>query len=169
MAEVEGGPATPAVEQTKMLEWHRVEGAVLSSLAIGAGILFLGPSFGAVAFIAFKHAFVPRLVFAVLGGICVLVGPTLAILRLAHALHEDASLAARTDGVTFERNGKQLYMAWDTIERVELEPPTTLVFRMRDAEPFILHERFAMIDTGELAKRLEELRRKASFGLLEKA
>jgi len=153
----------------KVLEWHRVEGAVLSSLAIGAGILFLGPTFGAVAFVAFKHDPMLKLVFAILGGLCVLVGPTLAILRLAHTLREDASLAARTDGVTFERNGKSLHMSWDAIERVELEPPTTLVFRMRDSEPFLLHERFAMIDTKELAQRLEELRRKASFGLLEKA
>jgi hypothetical protein len=153
-------------EQTKILEWHRVEGAVLSSLAIGTGILFMGPVFGALAFVAFKHTPTLQLVSAIIGGVCVIVGPTIAILRLAHALREDASLAARIDGVTFERNGKQMHMPWETIERVELEPPTTLVFRMRAAEPFVLHERFA-IETKELAKRLEELRRKASFGLLD--
>ena len=152
--------------QPQVLEWHRVEGAVLRSLAIGAGILFLGPSFAAIAFVACKHYFALQVGFAVLGGICVVVGPTLAILKLAHALREDASLAARTDGVVFERNGKSLHMSWDDIERIEAHPPTTLVFRLRAAEPFVLHERFAMVETAELGKRLEELRRKASFGLL---
>jgi hypothetical protein len=153
--------------ESHLFEWHRVEGAVLTSLAIGAGILFMGPTFAAVAFVAFKHTLSLELTFAIIGGVCVIVGPTYAILRLARALREDASLAARMDGVTFERNGKQLHMAWDAIERVELEPPTTLVFRLRDGEPFVLNERFALIETKELAKRLEELRRKASFGLLD--
>jgi len=162
----EGGTSQTRSAEAKVLEWHRVEGAVLRSLAIGAGILFLGPSFGAIAFIACKHNLVLEIVFGVVGGICVVVGPAFAILKLAHSLREDASLAARTDGVVFERNGKSLHMPWDDIERIELEPPTTLVFRLRAAEPFVLHERFALVDTAELAKRLEELRRKASFGLL---
>jgi MFS family permease len=149
-----------------VLLWHRVEGAVLSSLAIGAGILFFGPAFGAIAFVGFKHHLQWEIVFAVAGALCVIVGPTYAIIKLARSLREDASLAARNDGVTFERNGKSLHMAWDEIERIELEPPTTLIFRLRAGEPFLLHERFALIETAELAKRLEELRRKASFGLL---
>jgi hypothetical protein len=156
-----------AAEPPKVFEWHRVEGAVLGSLALGAGILFMGPTFAAIAFVVFKHRFAPELAFAIAGGICVVVGPTFAILKLARSLREDASIAARLDGVTFERNGKSLHMTWDEIERIELDPPTTLVFRLRAAEPFILHERFALVETGELAKRLEELRRKASFGLLE--
>jgi hypothetical protein len=153
--------------ESHLFEWHRVEGAVLVPLAIGAGILFMGPTCAALAFVAFKHSPPLEIAFGIIAGVCVIVGPTFAILRLARSLREDASLAARMDGVTFERNGKQLHMPWDTIERVELEPPTTLVFRMRGAEPFVLHESFALIDTKELAKRLEELRRKASFGLLD--
>jgi hypothetical protein len=159
-------PAADAPVEAKVLEWHRVEGMVLGSLALGTVILALGPICGAIAFVAFKHRPPLEITFAVIGAICVIVGPTFAIVKLARSLREDASLAARTDGVTFERNGKALHMAWDEIERIELEPPTTLVFRMRSAEPFVLHERFALVETPELAKRLEELRRKASFGLL---
>ena len=151
-----------------VFEWHRVEGAVLSSLMMGAGILFLGPSFGAIAFIVFKHDLRLELVFGVLAGICVVVGPAYAILKLARSLADDASLAARSDGVIFERKGKAMHMAWDDIERVELGPEPSLIFRRKSDEPFVLHERFAMIETAELQKRLEELRRKASFGLLPK-
>ena len=148
-----------------MLAWHRVEGNVLFSLFLGGGVLAMGPICGAIAFVACKHVLPLEIAFAIVGGICVVCGPTYAILKLAHSLREDASISARTDGVTFERNGKQLHMAWDDIERIELEPPTTLIFRMRGAEPFLLHERFALIETSDLAKRLEESRRKASFGL----
>jgi MFS family permease len=150
-----------------VFEWHRVEGAVLSSLMTGAAILFCGPSLGAVAFIVFKHHLRWEIAFAIVAGICVVVGPAYAILKLASTLREDASLAARSDGVVFERNGKAMHLTWDDIERVELGPEASLVFRRKSDEPFVLHERFA-IETGELQKRLEELRRKASFGLLPK-
>jgi hypothetical protein len=135
---------------------------------IGAAILFLGPSFGAIAFIVFKHNLRFEIVFGVLAGICVVIGPAYAILKLAHSLAEDASLAARSDGVVFERKGKAMHMAWEDIERVELGPEPSLIFRRKSDEPFVLHERFAMIETADLQKRLEELRRKASFGLLPK-
>jgi hypothetical protein len=151
-----------------VFEWHRVEGAVLSSLAMGAGILLLGPICGAIAFVAFKHRYELELAFAIIGGVCIVVGPAIAVIRLARSLREDASLAARSDGVVFERNGKALHMEWDDIERVELEPAGALVFRRKGEEPFVLHATFATIGTPELQKRLEELRRKASFGLLPK-
>ena len=155
-------------EADDILEWHRVEGAVLGSLALGAIVLFCGPILAAIAFVGFKHDLALEITFAVLAGICVVVGPAYAILKLARGLGEEAWLSARKDGVVFERNGKALRMAWDDLERVEHEPPTTLVFRRREGEAFVLHERFATIEVAELGRRLEDLRRKASFGLLPK-
>jgi hypothetical protein len=155
-------------ETQEILEWHRVEGTVLGSLAVGGAILLLGPILAAVAFVGFRDQLVPEIVVGTLAGVCVVVGPTLAILRLARALREDAWLGARVDGVVFERNGKSMHMPWEEIERVDHEPPTTLIFRRHGTEPFLLHERFATIETPALQKRLEELRRKASFGLLAK-
>lgn len=159
---------TTTTDSEDIIEWHRVEATVLGSLAAGAIILFCGPLLAAVAFVGFKHDLVLEIVFAVIAGICVVVGPSFAILKLARALGEEAWLSARKDGVVFERNGKALRMAWEDIERVDHEPPSTLVFHRREAEDFVLHERFATIETSALQKRLEELRRKASFGLLPK-
>ncbi len=162
--------STDPADTNDVLEWHRVDAAVLGSLALGAVILLMGPICGAIAFIVFKHRLSYEVSFAIVGGVCVVVGPFYAILRMAKSLREDASLAARTDGVIFERNGKSMHMKWDDIERVDFEPPQTLIFRFRRGEePFVLHERFATIETTELGKRLEELRRKASFGLLTEA
>lgn len=158
-----------STDPADILEWHRVDAAILGSLALGAGILFMGPVFGAVAFITFKHRMPLEIAFGIVGGVCVVVGPIFALLKLAKSLREDASIQARTDGIVFERNGKSMHMKWDDIERVEFEPPQTLIFRLRSEEPFVLHERFATIETTELGKRLEELRRKASFGLLTEA
>lgn len=155
-------------EADDILEWHRVDRAFLGSLALGALILFCGPLLAAVGFVGFKNDLVLEVIFAVLAGICVVIGPAFAILKLAHSLGEDSWLSARASGVVFEHNGKSLSIAWDDLEKVEHEPPTTLVFRRRGAEPFVLHERFATIETSELGKRLEDLRRKASFGLLPK-
>ena len=151
-----------------VFEWHRVEGAVLSSLLTGAGVLLCGPICAAIAFVVFKHDVRFEIAFGVVAGICVIIGPAYAIIKLARSLTDDASLAARSDGVVYERKGKAMHLAWDDIERVELGPELSLVFRRKGDEPFVLHERFAMIETAELQKRLEELRRKASFGLLPK-
>ena len=154
------------VETEEILEWHRVEGAVLGSLALGVVILLFGPILAAIGFVGFKDDLVLEIVFGILAGLCVLIGPAFAILKLARSLGEDAWLGARHDGVVFERNGKSVHMPWEDIEKVEHEPPATLVFRLRQGEPFVLHERFATIEVPELQKRLEDLRRKASFGLL---
>ncbi len=156
-------PAAPRV-----FEWHRVEAAgnILVALFVGAGVLFLGPTLAAISFLFFKTQPLVHYGLLVVGAVCITVGPASAILRLARSLRDEAFLAARGDGVVFERNGKALHMTWDDLERVEFQAPTTLLFRLREGEPFVLHERFAMIETAELGKRLEDLRRKASFGLL---
>ena len=51
---------------------------------------------------------------------------------------------------------------------IGLFPALTTIAVVPWGRPFVLHERFATIATDELVKRLEELRRKASFGLLPK-
>ncbi|HSQ66220.1 MAG TPA: hypothetical protein VLM85_23520 [Polyangiaceae bacterium] len=152
----------------KVLEWHRVDGAVLGPLALGAFVLLMGPTLGVFAFVVFKGVAALKIGIAIVAAVCVVVGPAIAVVKLATTLREDASLAARVDGVVFERNGKSAFLAWDTIERVEFEEPSTLRILRSGDEPFVLHERFATIGCGELAKRLEELRRKAAFGLLGK-
>ena len=154
--------------EPKVLEWHRVDGAVLGPLALGAVILFMGPLLGVFAFVVFKGIPALKIGIAIVAALCIVIGPAIAVVKLARTLTEDASLAARVDGVVFERNGKSAFLAWDTMERVEFERPSTLRILRAGDEPFVLHERFATIGCDDLAKRLEELRRKAAFGLLGK-
>lgn len=153
-----------------IVEWHRVAGAkaILKPLALGALFLMLGPGIAVTGILLGRAT--PSLVTPalVIGGVLVLAGPVVALAGLARTFKEDAFLAARAGGVTFERNGKNITLTWDEIDAVVFEPPEALVFRRREGDPFVLHERFD-IATDELAKRFEALRRKASLDLLPKS
>jgi hypothetical protein len=159
---------TDKTSQSAIVEWHRVAGAkaIVRPLAIGATLLMMGPALAVTGILLGRAT--PSLVTPglIAGGVCVVIGPIVALLGLASAVKEDAFLAARPSGITFERNGKGITIAWDELEAVSFEPPAALVFRRREGDPFVLHERFD-IATDELAKRFETLRRKASMDLLK--
>lgn len=157
-----------AAAPEKMYEWHRVEsdGGVLKPLVTGMAIVFCGPIFGALAFIVFKEQLAIKYALLALTLACSLGGPTVAILGLQRNLRDEAFLAARTSGILYERNGRAITLPWDSLTKIEFQAPSTLVFHRRDEEPFTLPERYGTVSVEELAKRLEELRRKASFFLL---
>ncbi len=152
----------------KVYEWHRAEsaGGVLKPLATGMAIVFCGPIFGALGFIVFKEQETIKYVCIALTLACALGGPAVAVIGLQKNLRDEAFLAARTSGVLYERNGRAVTLAWDTITKVEYQAPDTLVFHRRDDEPFTVPERYGTISVEELGKRLEELRRKSAFFLL---
>lgn len=158
---------SPAVPE-KMYEWHRVEsdGGVLKPLGMGMAIVFFAPIFGALAFIVFKDQGALKALFVALTLACSIVGPTVAVVGLQRNLRDEAFLAARTSGILYERNGRSVTLPWDSLTKIEFQAPSTLVFHRRDEEPFTLPERYGTITVEELAKRLEELRRKSSFFLL---
>jgi hypothetical protein len=153
-----------------IVEWHRVSGsrAILRPLLLGAAILSLGPAIAVAGIVLGRHT--PGLVnpSLTLAGLFVFTGPVVALMGLSRAFKEDAVLAARATGVTFERNGRSIALTWDELEAIVFSPPNALVFKRREGDPFVLHETFD-IATDELAKRFETLRRKASMDLLPKA
>jgi hypothetical protein len=152
----------------KVYEWHRVEsgGGVLKPLATGMIIVFFGPIFGALGYLVFKDQLPIKYVCIALTLACALGGPAVAVIGLQRNLRDEAFIAARTSGVLYERNGRAVTLAWDTITRIEFQAPSTLIFHRRDEDPFTLPERYGTIEVEELGKRLEELRRKSAFFLL---
>lgn len=157
-----------AAAPEKMYEWHRVEsgGGVLKPLVTGMAIVFCGPVFGVLAFVVFKDQLALKYAFLAMTFACSLGGPAVAVVGLQRNLRDEAFLAARTSGILYERNGRAVMLPWDSLTKIEYLAPDTLVFHRRDEEPFELPERYGTISVEELAKRLEELRRKASFFLL---
>ncbi len=158
---------TSALKAKPIVEWHRVAGAraIIKPLFLGAFVLTLGPAIAVTCIIIGRTTHWVETIGLICAGACVLAGPVIALWGLSRAFRNDAFLAARVDGVTFERNGKGTTLTWDEVETVSFEPPHALVFRLREGDPFVIHERFD-IETNELAKRFETLRRKASMQLL---
>jgi hypothetical protein len=105
------------------------------------------------------------LLFA-LGFLLVAAGPTSIILGLGRTWKDDLYLLLRVDALIHQTRDGRHHVAWDRVARVEHDAGVVRL-RMRDeSSPYEIRERFAGIDPPALAARLEEVRRKASFGLL---
>jgi hypothetical protein len=105
------------------------------------------------------------LLFA-LGFLLVAAGPTSIILGLGRTWKDDLYLLLRVDALIHQTRDGRHHVAWDQVARVEHDAGVVRL-RMRDeSSPYEIRERFAGIDPPALAARLEEVRRKASFGLL---
>ncbi len=149
------------------MEWHRVAGAkaILRPLVFGAAALTFGPAIAVTGILVGRQ--VPGLATpaVAIGGTLALLGPVITLLGMSRAFKEDAVLAARASGVTFEGEGEKVALPWDELESIVFEPPDAIVFKRREGEPYVLRKRFD-VASGELAKRFEQLRRKASMNLL---
>jgi hypothetical protein len=105
------------------------------------------------------------LLFA-LGFLLVAAGPTSIILGLGRTWKDDLYLLLRVDALIHQTRDGRHHVAWDQVARVEHDAGVVRL-RMRDeSSPYEIRERFAGVDPPALAARLEEVRRKASFGLL---
>lgn len=102
----------------------------------------------------------------VLGFLLVASGPTSIIVSLGRTWKDDLFLLLRVDGLIHQTREGRHHVEWDRVERVEHDAGVVRL-RMRDeSASYEIHERFAGIDSAALATRLEDARRKASFGLL---
>jgi hypothetical protein len=103
--------------------------------------------------------------FFALGLLLVASGPGLAILVLRRIWGREDFLLLRTDALISSRDGESTRIEWDAIESVGFDPERGVELRMRDGASQLVDP--ALVDDAEsMAKRLEEVRRKASFGLL---
>jgi hypothetical protein len=137
-------------------------------LVIGSALVTMAPAIFVTCFLLARTTPWLMNVGVAGGAICVLAGPIVAISGLARGFGDDVFLSARTDGVTFDRNGKAQGLTWEEVEGVAFEAPASLVFRLREGEPLVISERWDGVATEDLANQLEDIRRKASFNLLPK-
>ena len=116
-------------------------------------------------------------VLVALGLGLVAAGPLLMLWRLRSFMKREDFLLLRTDGLVHQIDAHRLSLAWDELERVRyddtrdaialvLRDPRPLPGAPEPAEAILLSERFAGTSKVQLAEQLEEIRRKATWGLL---
>jgi hypothetical protein len=96
---------------------------------------------------------------------CVVGGGSLAIFGLRRTLSQERYLVLRTDGALFRNGSSQLLLRWEDVAEIRVDG-ACLAFEMQDGSEIARTERYAGIETGELARRAIDLRRKAVFGIL---
>lgn len=97
----------------------------------------------------------------------VAAGPAIAIGVLRRTWGRDEWLLLRNDALMLQTGAGRCTVRWDDIERISHDIETGEVrFEMRGDEAFDLPPQFTRGDARALALRLEEIRRKATWGLL---
>ena len=153
-----------------MLEYYRVDSMrrMVRALVIGPSLLLAGSVILALALVVAKHSETGRWALVAVGSVCTVGGPIFLITALHRMLREEAYLALRTDGVLYHCGAMREVVAWDTLEKVRWDAEAGILrLERRTGDPWLIAERFAGIDGPALAKRMEDVRRKASFGLLD--
>lgn len=101
------------------------------------------------------------------GLLFVIAGPLAMVLNLKRSLQAERYLLVRTDGV-LERCGPDAVLhRWEDIEAVVYDGSSKeVILQYRDEDPVRLTNRYAGIDPRNLARRLDEVRRKSLFNLI---
>lgn len=158
----ESGPARPPA----VLDFQRSSGkeGLGGPLILAAGTLAAGSVLVLIALTVAREMPEMRLIASIVGGAATLAGPVIALVGLQRRTRGEASLALRTDGVVLEHGGRETRVPWDEIGAVRFEAPGRVVLEREGAGPLVIDHGFR--DPEALAKRIDELRRKAAFGLL---
>ncbi|MCA9529178.1 MAG: hypothetical protein KC543_03450 [Myxococcales bacterium] len=107
-----------------------------------------------------------RLAFS-LGLVLIMLGPVWMLLALRGLMGDDDFVMLRTDGLQYHFGDANGVVDWDDVEAVVYdEGEGAIRLERRHDAPFFLRRRFAGIDPPALAKRMEEVRRKAIWHLL---
>lgn len=153
----------------EILEWYRVDqtARIRRVLGAGAGILTFGALVTSVSFLADQRAFV-RGAASVVGILCCIAGALTAVIGMYRALRDDAYLTVRADGILYHAaTPPETFIAWADLVSVRFdEARGAVVFERREATEILAERPFAGTTLADLAKRLDDLRRKAAWNLL---
>lgn len=132
------------------------QGALL--VAIGCAVVGLG--------LFFRARGVGRWAIP-LGVFVVATGPLRAILGMHRLLTVETYLAVRADALVWQAaTGPAIELAWDALRAIGWDAArAAIVVERREGEPLVLTERFDGVAAPELARRLEQVRKRAALGL----
>lgn len=162
-------PEGDAPSVSPLLEWYRVDQSrpILRALVVAAGVELVGFIFAAIGFGLARFGPDVRFWATLLGGVLIVVGPVIAIFGLKGVLSEESFIALHTDHLRFQHGLRTFRIEWSDLERAHYDATARAVVLVgRSGEHTIVTERFAGTTEEDLAKRIEEVRRKVSFNLL---
>lgn len=99
----------------------------------------------------------------VLGAICTVSGPLIAIGGLLSLLRDDTVLVLRADGVTLFTGRGRGFMSWGELVGVEVE--RGVITLVGEERRWALEARFDREDTREIAEQIPRIQRKALMGI----
>jgi hypothetical protein len=155
--------------QPKVVSFYRADTwRVLGRSFLFSGVVMtLGALSVAASFVYRSPAELHETIFAV-GIVLVIVGGLTTIVRFTRALRDETCVVARTDGIVVQADGRETFFAWGDLARVRFdEVARVLVLERTDGTTHHLEDRrYGDATAGELAKQLDDLRRKAGWNLL---
>jgi hypothetical protein len=151
-----------------VLEWYRVDNSrrIRRVLFGGTGVLTVGGLVVAVSFIT-RQSHDVRLAAAAIGFTCVFGGALFTMIAMHRTLRDEDSVTLRTDGVAVRAGGDETVVAWSDLERAKFDAGrAVVVLERKGGDPVVIARKHAGIGLPALAVRIEDTRRKASFGML---
>jgi hypothetical protein len=156
----------------RILEWYRADQGprIRRVLLAGPGVLTTGGLVVAVSFLAHaKHDV--RVVTAAAGLALIAAGAVFTMTAMYRILRSDVYVAIRTDGLALHAGSasvdEETLIAWDAIAGARWdEAAAAIVLERVEGSPLTIARRFARIPGPELARRLEQARKRAAMGML---
>lgn len=156
-------------EKSALLEWYRADAtaAVVRVVVLGSALVMCGVVCVGLCLSGAGGGQVVNVLLGVVGALCTLAGPGVTILGFQRVLSQDVYLAVRREGLAFHDGGTEQRVSWDDLveARSEGDPPRLTLVRRAEA-PLHLPVRFDGVDAPELARRLNQVRRRALMNLL---
>jgi hypothetical protein len=133
--------------------------ALAVPLAIGAVLMTIG---GLLVLLSLPRATaVPML--AILGGACMISAPVSVILALLRGAGVDRCLILRRDAIVIQEGREETLVAWEDVREIRCIEDWIEITR-RDGSKLRIEGTYS--EPTRIAERMEEVRRKACFGLI---
>jgi hypothetical protein len=105
--------------------------------------------------------------YAIVGSACMLAGLALAVIVSIPMFTHDEYVAALEAGILWKLAKQEGFIPWDEVLGVQWEAAReTIVIALRDGEPLEVSRQFGRAAADQVAARLDDFRRKASFNLI---
>lgn len=146
-----------------IIEWHRPMGkhSIAWPLGIGAFLMTIG---GLCVLLTLPRATTIPYV-AALGGACIVMAVVTVLVSLMRRAGIESCLILRRDAIVLERAEEhETTVPWTDVEVIRVGEGGVIDVVRKDGTVWTMDEGFS--DPQKLATRMEEVRRKTSFGLI---